>query len=200
MDVGEFGMGLLASPLALGLDVPENAILLDAVISAAIPDPDIPVVPLPQERVIGVFERVTGNPLWRHFELFSPDGPSYEGRAEVELVVRMIAQVGNYDYLVDWIFGQNGVLRVEVGLTGIDVAKGVQSTHRTDATAEDDTAYGALVAPHLVATHHSHHFNFRLDLDVDGPNNNFVLGSLETVVTPHSPRRSCPLYPQTKIP
>lgn len=189
MDAGEFGMGLLASPLALGLDVPENAVLLDAVISAAIPDPDIPVVPLPQERVVGVFERVTGSPLWRHFELFSPDGPSYEGRAEVELVVRMIAQVGNYDYLIDWIFGQNGVLRVEVGLTGIDVAKGVQSAHLADATAEDDTAYGALVAPHLVAIHHSHHFNFRLDLDVDGPDNNFVLGSLETRAAPHSPRR-----------
>ena len=39
MDVGEFGFGTLSSPLALGLDVPENAVLLDGLISAALPDP-----------------------------------------------------------------------------------------------------------------------------------------------------------------
>jgi primary-amine oxidase len=199
MDAGEFGMGLLASPLALGLDVPENAVLMDAVISAAIPDPEIPVIPLPLERVIGVFERVTGNPSWRHFELFSPDGPSYEGRAEVELVVRMIAQVGNYDYLVDWIFAQNGTLRVDVGLTGIDVTKAVNSTHRSDPTFVEDTKYGALVAPQLVATHHSHHFNFRLDVDVDGPMNDFLLGHLEPVPTPDSLRRSVWVLEQERL-
>ena len=40
---------------------------------------------------MGVFERLTGSPAWRHFEQFS--GGAYEGRAEVELVVRSIAQV-----------------------------------------------------------------------------------------------------------
>ena len=71
------------------------------------------MVPLPLPRVIGVFERLTGNPAWRHFEQFA--GGAYEGRAEVELVVRSIAQVGNYDYLLDWIFTQSGAMRVEVG-------------------------------------------------------------------------------------
>ena len=50
MDAGEFGFGLLASPLTLGLDVPENAVLLDALVAAAIPDPSVPVVPLPLPR------------------------------------------------------------------------------------------------------------------------------------------------------
>ena len=109
MDVGEFGFGALSSPLKLGLDVPENAVLLDALISAALPDPTVPVVPLPLAAVVGVFERVTGNPIWRHYEFLA--GGAYEGRAEVELVVRMIAQVGNYDYMIDWIFTQNGVHR-----------------------------------------------------------------------------------------
>jgi primary-amine oxidase len=191
MDEGEFGFGLLASPLALGLDLPANAVLLDAVISAAIPDPDVPVVPLPLEDVVGIFERSTGNPIWRHFELFSPGGPSYEGRAEVELVVRMISQVGNYDYIVDWVFTQAGSIRVEVSLTGIDVPKGVESRHLDDHSARSDTAFGTLVAPNLVATYHSHHFNFRLDMDVDGPKNNFVLGRLKSVKAGRkSPRKS----------
>jgi len=180
MDAGEFGFGLLASPLKLGLDVPENAMLLDALVSAAIPDPSVPVVPLPLASVVGVFERLTGNPAWRHFELFS--GGAYEGRAEVELVVRSIAQVGNYDYLLDWVFTQNGVIRGEVGLTGIDAPKGVGS-------AGGDPAQSTPVAAQLVAPFHSHFFSFRLDMDVDGPSNSVMLGHLHTQHAP-GPRKS----------
>lgn len=181
MDEGEFGFGTLSSPLALGLDVPENAVLLDGLISAAIPDPARPVVPLALPKVVGVFERLTGNPAWRHFEQFS--GGRYEGRAEVELVIRSIAQVGNYDYMIDWIFGQNGVIRGEVSLTGIDAAKAVPPG------AFGRTPFGTPVAPQLVAVNHSHHFNFRLDFDIDGPHNSFLLGKLERRPAP-GPRKS----------
>jgi len=188
MDAGEFGFGALSSPLKLGLDVPENAVLLDGLISAALPDPTVPVVPLPLPAVVGVFERVTGNPIWRHYE-FLANG-LYEGRAEVELVVRMISQVGNYDYLIDWVFTQHGAIRVDVGLTGIDIPKGVRSTTLHDPTAAADTAFGTLVAPQIVAPFHSHFFNFRLEVDVDGRNNSFVLGRLKTLNVQGSPRKS----------
>ena len=186
MDAGEFGFGLLASPLTLGLDVPENAVLLDGLVAAAIPDPTVPVVPLPLPRVIGVFERLTGSPAWRHYEQFA--GGLYEGRAEVELVVRSIAQVGNYDYLLDWIFTQHGGIRVEVGLTGIDAVKAVgpQAGQRGGG---DGSRFSTLVAPELEAPFHSHHFNFRLDLDIDGQNNTFLLGKLKQRSAP-GPRKS----------
>jgi primary-amine oxidase len=186
MDAGEFGFGLLASPLAPGLDVPENAVLLDGLVSAAIPDPSVPVVPLPLPRVLGVFERLTGRPAWRHFETFS--GGHYEGRAEVELVVRSISQVGNYDYAIDWVFNQSGAIRVEVGLTGIDAAKAVRHGGH-GSHGDGDNRQSAPVAPQLVAPYHSHHFNFRLDLDIDGPANSFVLGELKERPVP-GPRRS----------
>jgi primary-amine oxidase len=186
MDAGEFGFGLLSSPLRLGLDTPENALLLDAVVSAAVPG--APVVPLPLPQVVGIFERLTGNPAWRHFELFA--GGAYEGRADVELVVRTIAQLGNYDYLLDWVFTQNGTIRVDVALTGIDAPRTVRSTTLAAATAAQDTRYGALIAPNLVAPNHSHFFNFRLDLDVDGRNNSFILGQLKTKNSVPGPRRS----------
>lgn len=188
MDAGEFGFGLLASPLTLGLDVPENAVLLDAVVSAAIPDPSVPVVPLPLARVIGVFERLTTSPSWRHFEQFA--GGAYEGRAEVELVVRSISQVGNYDYLLDWVFTQNGGIRAEIGLTGINAVKASGGGDPHDSQGSGRTGSIAVpVAPQLVAPFHSHHFNFRLDLDVDGPRNSFVLGELKQRPAP-GPRRS----------
>ena len=183
MDAGEFGFGLLASPLAPGLDVPENAVLLDGLVAAAIPDPSVPVVPLPLSRVMGVFERLTGNPAWRHFEQFS--NGAYEGRAEVELVVRSIAQVGNYDYSIDWIFTQSGGMRVEVGLTGIDAPKAVGH----GGGRSDDARTSTPVAAGLVAPFHSHHFSFRLDLDIDGQNNSFVLGKLRERPAP-GPRKS----------
>lgn len=190
MDAGEFGAGLLASPLKLGLDVPENAVLLDALVSAAIPVPEIPVVPLPLPEVVGIFERLTGNPAWRHFELFAGPTPAYEGRADVELVVRTISQVGNYDYLFDWVFSQNGVIRVDVALTGIDAPKTVRSLTLASPGAGQEARYGALVAPNLVAPNHSHFFNFRLDLDVDGRSNSFMLGHLEQKSGVPGPRKS----------
>ena len=190
MDAGEFGFGLLSSPLKLGLDVPATAVLLDALVSAAIPDPSVPVVPLPLPQVVGVFERLTGNPAWRHFELFAGPVPAYEGRADVELVVRSVSQLGNYDYMVDWVFNQSGAIRVDVALTGIDAPKGVRSTTLSSNSAGQDTQYGALFAPNLVAPNHSHFFNFRLDLDIDGRNNSFMLGELKIKDNVTGPRRS----------
>ncbi|HET9205314.1 MAG TPA: hypothetical protein VFO28_03680, partial [Burkholderiaceae bacterium] len=182
MDEGEFGFGLMASPLTLGLDVPANAVLLDALVAAAVPDPSVPVVPLPLPRVVGIFERLTGDPAWRHFESFRG---RYEGRAAVELVVRSISQVGNYDYLIDWVFTQSGGLRAEVGLTGIDAPKALAG----HAFGENNNRHSAPIAPQLVAPYHSHHFSFRLDVDIDGPDNTFMLGRLKQTHAP-GPRRS----------
>ena len=169
-DVGEYGLGLLASPLVAGADCPKTAAFLSTVIG------DDEGNPLEVPDTICVFERATGDPVWRKAEFLNE---TYEGRPAVELVARMAPQVGNYDYVIDWVFKQNGQLDGRVGATGIDALKGVNARHMSDPGAAEETKYGMLVAPNLVGTHHDHHYNFRLDLDVDGPRNRFIRNHYE---------------------
>lgn len=188
MDSGEYGFGLFLTPLRAGIDCPDYATFLPALIT------DDSGGPLEIPDAICIFERNIGDPAWRHFEIFA-QGPDQftpaEGRPETELVVRTASEVGNYDYLIDYRLKQDGQIFIKIGATGLDAVKGVASTSMNDATAAEDTKYGTLVAPNLVAANHDHYFNFRIDFDVDQPVNH--MGTMEIVpaeVDPNHPRKS----------
>ena len=181
-DTGEYGAGILTTPLKPGVDCPATAGFLPATFGhdkgTSITTPN----------ALCIFERNGGDPIWRHYEAINQ---TYEGRANVELVVRMATAIGNYDYLFDWVFNDAAEIEIRVGATGIDALKGVPSRHMGDPAAAADTRYGALVAPHIVAVNHDHYFNFRLDLDVDGPGNSFNHDVYTPITLPtDSPRRS----------
>ena len=165
MDVGEYGFGLLASPLARGIDCPRDALFIDATL------PDDNGEPVQVTSRLCLFERDTDRPLWRHAEFVNR---SYAGRAAKELVLRTIPSVGNYDYVIDWVLTEAGGIRIDVGATGIDEVKGVASRSMADASAARDTAYGTLLAPNLVGVNHDHFLSFRLDVDIDGTGNTLV--------------------------
>src|SRR5262249_47341767 len=118
--------------------------------------------------------------LWRHTDL---DGNPQVRRAR-ELVLFCVSTIGNYDYLFNWIFRQDGSLELDVGATGIMLPKGVRETNGSMA---DDGMHlaGHLVAPGIVAPHHQHFFNFRLDFDVDGTKNS--VAEVETEAVPAGP-------------
>ncbi len=181
-DMGEYGVGQLSSPLTAGIDCPEGASFVNAVTNGdsgeAVEKPN----------AICIFERNNGDPAWRHHEV---NNGSFEGRPGTELVVRMASQVGNYDYIMDWVFNHAAEIEVRVGATGIVALKGVPTKSMRDATARIDTRTGTLVAPNLTAIQHDHHFNYRLDLDVDGTDNSFQRDVYRQVALPaSSPRRS----------
>ncbi len=161
-DTGEYGAGVLASRLKPGVDCPDTATFLPADFATDKGEP------FTTPNAVCVFERSGGDPIWRHFEAVNQ---TYGGRANVELVVRMAAAIGNYDYLFDWVFSDAAEIEVRVGATGIDALKGVAARTMSDRDAAADTRFGALVAPNLVAVNHDHYFNFRLDLDIDGVTN-----------------------------
>ena len=179
IDVGEFMAGGLAKALLRGRDCPDYASYIDTVISTdkgrprTVPD------------TICVFERETGDPSWRHWSSEMPDS-----RKSRDLVVRVGAVVGNYDYLLDWIFRQDGAIEVRVGTTGILEVKATKDKDALEAESDAD-AYGRFVDRNIVAVNHDHYFSYRLDLDIDGSTNRFVVDRLVTrrLPTDH-PRRS----------
>jgi primary-amine oxidase len=188
LDAGEFNAGGLTKPLVPGLECPEQAVYFDGLVAGdegrprAIPN------------VMCLFERETGDIAWRHFS----EEP--ESRRKRDLVVRSAAVLGNYDYIFDWTFQQDGSIRVAVGSTGIAEVKATVAATAADPPAATDGGtngpeaadrFGRFVDKHIVAVNHDHYFNFRLDVDIDGPTNSFVTDRLATqTLSQDSPRRS----------
>jgi primary-amine oxidase len=173
--------GGVASAMQPGQDCPAHATFFDTYVVS--PDGS----PTQRPRVACLFERPGAEPAWRHTR-----GTVVESRARRDLVLRMVMGAGNYDYLFDWVFKQDGAIRVNLAATGIDQMKAV--AHRSAAPADngssEDDRYGRYVAPYLVAVNHSHFFNFRMDFDIDGPHNSLLVDRLVTEELEDNPRRS----------
>jgi primary-amine oxidase len=157
-DVGEYGLGKTAHPLKKGEDVPENAVLLDAVIPS-----DVGAEPAIIPGAVAIFERDAGI-LWKHRD--SESGQTDIRRAR-ELVLMFLTTIGNYDYGISYIFHLDGSIQVEAQLTGILLPKGSSMTKNPCTSGCQ-----SLVEKNIIAPNHQHFFNFRIDLDVDSANGN----------------------------
>ncbi|EPS58276.1 hypothetical protein M569_16538, partial [Genlisea aurea] len=175
MDAGEYGFGLQAMPLDPLNDCPRNAYYMDGVFAAADGTPYV------RSDMVCVFESYAGDIGWRHSESPITGMEIREARAKVTLVVRMAASVANYDYIVDWEFQTDGVIRIKVGLSGILMVKGTShtNTEQYDSDSSGDL-YGTLLSENVIGVIHDHFITFRLDMDVDGHHDNsFVKVRLE---------------------
>ena len=193
LDAGEYSAGGLAKPMLPGLDCPANAVFFDALVAG---DNGKPTT---TRNALCIFERYAGDVAWRHYD--ESDG-SIESRPKRDLVVRTIAVLGNYDYLFDWVFQQDGSITVRTAATGISNVKAVAQelvatvedaamNDGDELVAERADAYGRFVAPNLVAVNHDHFFSYRLDLDVDGPVNSMEIDQLKQTRLPDNhPRKS----------
>ncbi len=165
MDAGDYGFGTMASALVPGADCPASATYLSPVMSNVAGGADV------QDKRVCIFEVSPGEPVWRHYDFITG---ALESRPATELVVRYIATVGNYDYVLDWMFDQKGSITYRAGATGIDSVKGVKARKLGDETSAQDTAWGTLISPGRVGINHDHFLSVRLDLDVDGTSNMFA--------------------------
>jgi primary-amine oxidase len=158
-DVGEYGTGRTAHTLDPLVDVPAHAVFFDGHFSSDTGEP------VTIERAAAVYER-DGGLLWKHHD---EKNEVMHARRARQLVVTFMTTVGNYDYGINYIFTQDGVLDVEVELTGILLAQG--SHLERDPCAP---ACQALVERHILAPPHQHFFSFRIDFDVDGRQNTAI--------------------------
>lgn len=182
LDAGEYftntGSGGIIKPLEPGVDCPAYSTFFSGTFFHENGTPYI------RPQLACIFERVTGDPSWRHWD---EDTYAVAGRPSRELIFRTVATVGNYDYLFDWRFEQDGSIIAGVGATGILEVKAVKD-QRADAPLSDKLAakdpdgnevqFGQLVAPGIDGVDHDHYFSYRLDLDVDGTKNSFMVDKL----------------------
>lgn len=186
MDAGEYGFGLQAMPLDPLNDCPRYAHYMDGVFTASDGTPFI------RSNMICVFESYAGDIGWRHAESPITGMEIREVRPKVTLVVRMAASVANYDYIVDWEFQMDGLIRVKVGLSGILMVKGTPYDN-LNKVPKNEKLYGTILSENVVGVIHDHYVTFYLDMDVDGSDNSFVKVNLvreNTSPEKGSPRRS----------
>ena len=175
LDGGEYfmntGLGII-KPLVAGIDCPDYATFFSGFFFKEDGSP------FERPQLACLYERTKGDPAWRH-----GDTNGTFGRPTRELVLRTVATVGNYDYVFDWRFGQDGAITTGVGATGIlevkpvsdtDVSQGMSSGLADKNAPGGPVEFGHLVAPGSDAVNHDHFFAFRLDLDVDGTRNAFM--------------------------
>ena len=177
IDAGEFfaGVGFL-KPLKPGLDCPAGATWFDG---QTISEDGAPRL---TSRLACLFERAPENPAWRHLQ-----GSEVYGRPSRELVLRSAATIGNYDYLLDWRFTPDGALTIAVGATGVIETKSTPMTAAHDAHGGPET--GQLVAEGVIGVNHDHYFSYRLDFDVDGTSNSFMLNRMVPQRVDNDPMR-----------
>ena len=190
-DLGSYAnfFGGVASTMDPGGDCPSNATFFDAVVGTESGKP------VQRVRAACLFERLTGDPAWRH----SRDANLVtDARPRRDLVLRMAMTAGNYDYIFDYVFMPDGAVEIRVGASGMDQTRATRTANATEAaetarrngTPREDL-HGRFIAPHLVGVNHSHFFSFRLDLDVDGPANTLAVDRIVTERLPAgNPRTS----------
>jgi len=164
-DAGETG-GAFASSMEPAEDCPENAVYFDQMYA------NWKGIVQTKHRAACLFEEPSSDMAWRH-----DDAGIVESRKMRNLVLRTIGIFGNYDYIFDWVFQQDGTIRVRAGASGWDQVHTVKNATAADGV-EEAVKYGRFIAEHYVGPDHDHFFSFRLDFDVDGTANSFVRDKL----------------------
>ena len=159
-----WSIGRYNLPLVRGIDCPADAIYLNSTVYAVGEDKGTVL-----KDAACVFEHRNAIPLRRHYSVkFYEWGYRYAfSMPDSVLIVRQILTLWNYDYIFDYEFHQNGAIEVKVSSTGYVAV--------TSNIGPSTVNRGLVINPDIntVANLHQHLFNFKLDLDIAGTENNF---------------------------
>jgi primary-amine oxidase len=155
-DWGEYGAGPLTNSLELGCDCLGVIHYFDAAVLAG--DGSARVIP----SAVCMHEE-DYSVLWKHTDMRRDVGQVRRAR---RLVVSNFQTVANYDYGFYWSLYQDGTIELEVKLTGMLSASGIEPG--------DEVCYGTVVSERVQTPYHQHYFALRVDAAVDGVNNRLV--------------------------
>ncbi|KAK4126969.1 hypothetical protein N657DRAFT_661255 [Parathielavia appendiculata] len=154
LDQGEYGAGYMTNSLSLGCDCKGTIHYLDAHFPTR--SGGLRTI----KNAICIHEEDAGI-LFKHTDFRDDSVIVTRGR---KLIIQQIFTAANYEYVVAWIFHQDGTIQPEIKLTGI------LNTYAMDP-AEDTHGWGTQVYPGVNAHNHQHLFCLRINANVDGPNN-----------------------------
>ena len=153
-DLGEYGGGYMTNSLAPGCDCKGAIHYMDAnFVNRAGACQTI-------KNAICIHEEDAGI-LFKHTDFRDDSVIVTRGR---KLIISHIFTAANYEYCVYWIFHQDGVVQLDIKLTGI------LNTYAMNP-GEDTKGWGTEVYPGVNAHNHQHLFCLRIDPNVDGPRN-----------------------------
>jgi primary-amine oxidase len=153
-DTAGEGLGNSMRPLISGFDCPSYATYINATITSERGNTIIP-------NAICLFEFDTGYPIRRHWNQHS-DGTGFtDVTKNVAFTIRTISTVGNYDYLIEYVFGLDGAIEISARASGYISA----------AYAAGNEGYGFQIHDYLSGAMHDHVLPFKVDLDILGLHN-----------------------------
>lgn len=159
-DLGEYGGGYMTNSLSVGCDCKGVIQYLDADFVDHAGDP------LTIKNAICIHEEDDGV-LFKHSD-FRNDFKSSIVTRGTKLIISQIFTAANYEYMIYWIFHQDGTIQLEVKLTGI------LNTYIM-APDEDIKLWGTQVYPGVNAHNHQHLFSFRIHPNIDGGKNSIAM-------------------------
>ncbi|CAH1798119.1 unnamed protein product [Owenia fusiformis] len=152
-----WGIGASTFELIPGVDCPAHALFFDSIhlINSHSPSEN--------KNCVCVFEHNNGIPLRRHYSDNQKGEFTFAGgMPDNVLIVRAVSTLNNADYIMDYIFHQDGTVEVRITPTGY-----LSVTHFT----YDSDEYGHQIHDNVIGNLHTTLFHFKVDLDVMDENN-----------------------------
>jgi len=159
-----WSLAMLSSSLEPGVDCPAGAHYLKANTwyhmengGGAVANVSSPFEFLPA----CVFEWDEDHTIWRHME--NADPPHVRGLVRRTVVVRFVCTVGNYDYISDVKFREDGEIEVHTRFAGY-----LETRYFNQDFNAHEANWSTIIRPNLAGPVHSHLIGWKADIDVAG--------------------------------
>jgi len=152
-------LGSRSRALVPGAGCPETATLLRSVFMNQYEEE-----PAVYDAAMCLFENNAGHALRRHLSYEKSEGGFYGGMLDSAVTLRAGMAIKNVDYIMDFIFHQNGVIEIKFMSTGYIM---------TSFFTNEEKPYGHRLQENILGNVHKHFVLIKLDLDIQGTSNRY---------------------------